>query len=89
MDNSYHKLELVLNRKEFLKKVSSLPLHPKNKLLLYNKYVLFKLAGHLAIADFKAYLGKTQLRHFVDVFCSLMVGNSSQRHNRYCSVIKR
>ena len=50
MDSSYHKLELVSNTKEFLEKISSLPLHPRNKLLLYN-YVLSKLAWHLTIAD--------------------------------------
>ena len=46
MDNNYHKLELVSNTKEFLENISSLPLHPKNKLLLYNNYVLSKLAWH-------------------------------------------
>ena len=51
MDNNYHKLELVSNTKEFLEKISSLPLHPRNKLLLYNNYVLSKLAWHLTIAD--------------------------------------
>ena len=35
-----------------------------------------------------AYLGKTQLRHFVGLFCSLMVRNSSQRHNRYALLSK-
>ena len=34
----------------------------------------------------RAYLGKTQLRHFVGLCCSLMVRNSSQCHNRYCTV---
>ena len=29
----------------------------------------------------RAYLGRTQLRHFVGLFCSLMVRNSSQCHN--------
>ena len=58
----YHKLELVSNAKEFLEKISSLPLHPRNKLLLYNNYVLSKLAWHLTIAD----LGLTWVKHNLD-----------------------
>ena len=86
MNNSYHKLELVSNTKEFLEKISSLPLHPRNKLLLYNNYVLSKLVWHLTIAD----LGLTWVKYnFVGLFCSLMVRNPIQRHNRYCTVIKR
>ena len=61
-DNNYHKLELVSNTKEFLEKISSLPLHPRNKLLLYNNYVLSKLACHLTIAD----LGLTSVKHNLD-----------------------
>ena len=71
MDNSYHKLELVSNTKEFLKKISSLPLHPRNKLLLYNKYVLFKLAWHLTIAD----LGLTWVKHNLDTLLIYFVSS--------------
>ena len=59
MGNSHHKLELVSNTKEFLEKICSLSLHPRNKLLLYNNYVLSKLAWHLTIAD----LGLTWVKH--------------------------
>ena len=62
MDNSYHKLQLVWNTKEFFEKISSLLLHPRNKLLLYNNYVLSKLTWHLAIAD----LGYTWVKHNLD-----------------------
>ena len=62
MDNSYHKLELVSNTKEFLDKISSLPLHPRNKLLLYNNYDLSKIAWHLTIVD----LGLTWVKHNLD-----------------------
>ena len=47
MDNNYHKLKLVSNAKEFIEKISSLPLHPRNKLLLYNNFVLSKLSSKL------------------------------------------
>ena len=85
MESNYHKLELVLHTKEFLEKFSSLPLHPRNKLLLCNNYVLSKLAWHLTIANLGLTWVKDNLRHFVGLFCSLMVRNSSQRHNRYCT----
>ena len=62
MDNSYHKLKLVSNTKEFLERISSLPLHPRNKLLLYNNYVLSKLARHLTIED----SGYTWVKHNLD-----------------------
>ena len=69
MDNSYHKLELVSNTKEFLEKISSLPLHPRNKLLLYNNYVLSKLAWHLTIAD----LGLTWVKHNLEILLIYVV----------------
>ena len=62
MDNNYHKLELVSNAKEFLEKISSLPLHPRNKLLLHNSYVFSTLSWHLTIAD----LGLTLVKHNLD-----------------------
>ena len=46
-------------QKSFWKKISSLPFQPRNKLLLYNSYVLSKLAWHLTIAD----LGLTLVKH--------------------------
>ena len=69
MDNNYHKLELVSNTKEFLEKISSLPLHPRNKLLLYNNYVLSKPAWHLTIADF----GLTWVKHNLDTLLAYFV----------------
>ena len=38
MDNNCHKLELVSNAKEFLEKISSLPLHPRNSCCITAMY---------------------------------------------------
>ena len=69
MDNNYHKLELVLNAKDFLQKISSIPLHSRNKLLPYNNYVLSKLSWHLAIAD----LVLTWVKHNLDTLLAYFV----------------
>ena len=34
-----------------LKEINDLPLHPKNKLLLYHRYVLSKVSWHFTVAD--------------------------------------
>ena len=36
---------------DFLNKIDMMPCHPKNKLLLYHRYILSKLSWHLTIAD--------------------------------------
>ena len=62
MNNNYHKLELVSNTKEFLEKISSLPLHSMNKLLLCNNCVLSKLAWRLT----NSYIELTWVKHNLD-----------------------
>ena len=61
-----HSIECRI-QKNFLKRsVAYLPLHPRNKLLLYNNYVLYvlsKLAWHLTIAD----LGLIWAKHNLDI----------------------
>ena len=47
---------------ELLKQIDDLPLHPKNKLLLYNSYLLSKISWDLAIAD----LGLTWVKNNID-----------------------
>ena len=34
-----------------MKRIDDLPLHPKNKMLIYQRYVLYKLSWNLTIAD--------------------------------------
>ena len=51
MSNDKHKLELVSLLTNQMKDIDLKPLHPKNKILLYNRYVLPKLSWHLTIAS--------------------------------------
>ena len=51
MTNDEHKLELISLLTNLMKKIDLNPLHPKNKILLYNRYVLSKLSWHLTITS--------------------------------------
>ena len=50
MTNNEHKLELVSLITNLMKEIDLKPLHPKNKILIYTRYVLQKLSWHLTIA---------------------------------------
>ena len=50
MSNDKHKAELTTLVNELLIDIDSKPLHPKNKLILYNRYVLSKLSWHFTVA---------------------------------------
>ena len=51
MDNTDHMSALLSTINDLMMKVDCLPCHPKNKLLLYHRFVLSKLSWHLTIAD--------------------------------------
>ena len=51
MDNSDHMSILLDTVNDLMLKIDCLPCHPKNKLLLYHRFVLSKLAWYLTIAD--------------------------------------
>ena len=50
MSNNNHKTELATLVNELMTDIDSKPLHPRNKLLLYSRYVLSKLSWHFTIA---------------------------------------
>ncbi len=52
MSDNKHKLELVSLLTSKMKEIDLKPLHPKNKILLYGRYVLPKLSWHLTITQF-------------------------------------
>ena len=62
MDNKDHKDILLSNLLAMLENIDSLTIHPRNKLLLYDRYVLSKISWHLTVAD----LGKTWISEHVD-----------------------
>ena len=51
MTNKDHKDILLSKTNEFINSIDNLLLHPKNKILLYQRYVLSKISWHLAVAD--------------------------------------
>ena len=50
MSNNNHKEELTSLVNEIMTDIDLKPLHPKNKLLLYSRYVLSKLSWHFTVA---------------------------------------
>ena len=51
MSNQEHMSKLSSIFTELITQIDSLPLHPKNKLLLYNSYLLSQVSWHLTVAD--------------------------------------
>ena len=51
MSNEMHKSQLLSLLSTFMKGIDDLPLHPKNILLVYHRYVLFKVSWHFTVAD--------------------------------------
>ncbi|CAB4031221.1 Hypothetical predicted protein [Paramuricea clavata] len=62
MSNDNHKTELTTPVNELMTDINSKPLHPRNKLLLYSRYVLSKISWHFTIAT----LSKTWLIENID-----------------------
>ena len=51
MSNNMHKSEISHSLNATLSEIDLLPLHPKNKLLLYSQYILSKLSWHFTAAN--------------------------------------
>ena len=51
MDNENHKVHLKSSLLDMMNLIDSLRILPKNRLLLYQRYVLSKLSWHLTVAD--------------------------------------
>ena len=62
MDNYEYKSILLETFTDLLNKIDAIPCHPKNKLLLYHRFILSKLSWHLTIAD----LSKTWVAENLD-----------------------
>ena len=60
MSNDKYKSELTTLVDDLMSDIDSKPLHPKNKLLFYNHYVLSKLSWHFTVATlFKTWVIET------------------------------
>ena len=58
INNQKYKEELLETTTTTLSNINKLPVHSKNKLNLYSKYLLSKLSWHLTIADIPETWGK-------------------------------
>ena len=56
MTNNQHKDDLLSDTKNIMKKIDDLPLHPKNKMLIYQRYVLSKLSWNLTLLGLSSLL---------------------------------
>ena len=51
MSDDQHKSELISIVEELLADIDSKPIHPKNKILLYSRYLLSKLSWHFTVSN--------------------------------------
>ena len=65
MSNENHKKILIEEVEDILSIIGKLPLHPKHKFDLYNRYLLSKTSWHLTIAD----LTETWVKEVLDNKC--------------------
>jgi hypothetical protein len=69
MSDEDHKSEVYDTLTNILKQIDDLPLHPKNKILLYSRYVLSKISWHFTISD----IGKTWVTEKLDNIASTYI----------------
>ena len=68
MTNKDHKVILLSKTNELLNTIDNLPLHPKNKILLYQRYLLSKIRWHLTVADLPIIWVKQNLDNIASKF---------------------
>ena len=65
MSDQEHKNELTTKLKEYLEKIDGLDVHPRNKILIYQKYVLGKISWHLTVTKISSTWIKEHLDNMV------------------------
>ena len=68
MTNKDHKDILLSKTNELLNTIDKLPIHPKNKILRYQIYVLYKISWHLTVADLPVTWVKQNLDNIASKF---------------------
>ncbi|CAB3995187.1 Hypothetical predicted protein, partial [Paramuricea clavata] len=69
MSDEDHKSEVYDTLTNILNEIDDLPLHPKNKILLYSSYVLAKISWHFTLSD----IGKTWVNDKLDSIASTYI----------------
>ena len=62
MSDDVHKFEISSLIEKLMSNIDSKPLHPKNKLLLYSRYVLSKLSWHFTVSN----ISQTWIKENID-----------------------
>ena len=65
MSDKEHQDELKSKLKEYMEKIDSLDIHPKNRLLIYQRYVLGKISWHLTVTNISVTWIKENLDNMV------------------------
>ena len=65
MDNAEHKANIKQLTNDIMMKIDSFPLHPRNKILLYSRYLHAKLSWDLTVAD----IDETWIVNNIDNIC--------------------
>ena len=69
MNNAEHKASIIQLTNVILMKIDSLPLHPRNKILLYSRYLHAKLSWDLTVAD----IDKAWIVNNIDNICRQLI----------------
>ena len=71
MSEEDHKSEVYETLTNILNEIDDLALHPQNKILLYSRYVLFKISWHFTVSD----IGKIWVNDKLEVSRPRISGN--------------
>ena len=69
MDNAEHKANIIQLTNDIFMKIDSLPLHPRNKILLYSRYLHSKFSWDLTVAD----IDKTWIVNNIEYICGQFI----------------
>ena len=92
ISNEVHKKELISTVTETISQIDRLPLHPRNKLRLYNRYLQAKISWHLTVADISAawikknldYIVSKYIRMWLDLPVRATLSNIFLSSNKLC-----
>ena len=65
MSDLHHKENILDKTKTFINTINNLPLHPKNKLKIYHRYVLSKISWDMTVSDISQTWYKNNVDNFI------------------------
>ena len=91
MSDEDYKSEVYDTLTNILNEIDDLPLHPKNKIVLYSRYVLSKISWHFTVSDIgKTWvidnldsIASTYIRKWLELPISATLSNVLLPHNKF------